>query len=90
MYISISVSNITSNGHHYNRHLKLVVDNFSPEVQEGTGAQPGLNASVRISQNLAVYICFWEFDKGHLQKRDAAPGDAGDSCRNKWRSSALF
>ena len=28
MYISISVSNITSNGHHYNRHLKLIVDNF--------------------------------------------------------------
>jgi len=43
------------------------VDNFYPEVQDWKHrkllrAQPGLNSSVRISQNLAVYIGFREFE----------------------------
>jgi len=76
MYISISVSNITPNGHHYNRHLKLILWITLKEGGSPTQSVPGLglNASVRISRNLAVYIGLWEFESYASPAAGSFPG----------------
>jgi len=50
MYISISVSNITPNGHHYNRHLKLILWITLKEGGDWNAAR-----AKRISQGLTKF-----------------------------------